>query len=301
MKSIKTIYKKLTALHWEIGILDNTYQDIVTGQPLKIKMITHNYPSHWFADPFIMEVTDDNIIILVEDVSTDCKKGRISKLIVDKASLHVIERKVILERPGHLSFPVIIRNDDKIFIMPENSADGSLNLYEYNPKNDEVSFRHKMCDRPLTDAIIVDYWGKRQLFATEIPHDNGFQLDQYEWDRIKEKYVFCQSITFNEHIARMAGEFFKINDKVYRPAQESNSIYGHGMSIQEVSYVSNTWTFNEIRRLISPISKMKVGFHTLNSYKNVLVVDVKGYRHPIIGPVLVNVVECIRKIISRQK
>lgn len=298
MNIVKNYYKKLTALHWEIGFLDNSYSDIVNGKPIKIQLVTHDYPTHWFADPFILEVNDKTIVVLVEDVSFNFHKGRISKLVINKETLHVVERKVILERPGHLSFPVIIRKDDKIYIMPENSADGSLNLYEYNSKTDEVVFKKKLCNKPLTDAIIVDFFGKKQLFATEIPNDNGFILDQYEWDNSNDEFLFCQSISFNERIARMAGEFFKVDNRIFRPAQESNSNYGHGISIQEVSYDSGLWAFTEVRRLVSPLPEMNIGFHTLNSYDGLLIVDVKGYRHPFMGPLLVKMNQFITKIIK---
>ena len=139
MNALRKLYKELTSLHWEIGFLDNTFEGIVRGDKLKLTLVTHNFPNSWFADPFILDVTDDTIIVLVEEVTKKISKGRISKLVIDRRNNYVIEKKAILERPGHLSFPIIYRKDDKIYVYPENSEDGVLNIYEYNPINDDMT------------------------------------------------------------------------------------------------------------------------------------------------------------------
>lgn len=303
MKTIKRIYKELTSLHWEIGFLDNTLEGIVNGDELKLRLVTHDYPDSWFADPFILEVTDNTIVVLVEEVTKKIQKGRISKLVIDRKRNHVVNKKIILERPGHLSFPIIYRKDNKIYIYPENSEDGSLNIYEYAPKDDSMLLVHELSDKPLTDAVITELFGKPQLFTTEACRANGFQLDQYEWNVEKQKFVYVTSNLFKEHIARMAGYFFTVNGKVYRPAQESNTNYGHGISLQEVSYKNGTWEFNEVRRMTSPHHKLKQAFHTLNSYKGVIVVDVLDKRHPFVNSVIGFLVapiklfrNCLRKL-----
>ena len=63
MNALRKLYKELTSLHWEIGFLDNTFEGIVRGDKLKLTLVTHNFPNSWFADPFILDVTDDTIIV----------------------------------------------------------------------------------------------------------------------------------------------------------------------------------------------------------------------------------------------
>ena len=296
MNPIRKIYRELMSYHWEIGFLGNTLEGIVNGDELNLMVVTHDYPDSWFADPFILDVTDDTILVLVEEVTRQDRKGRITKLVIDRKSNHVIEKKVILERPGHLSFPIIYRTDGKIYIYPENSADGSLNIYEYNPQDDSLKLVHELSDRPLTDAVFTDLFGKPQLFTTEAAYANGFQLDQYEWNEELKKFIFVTSTTFTEHIARMAGYFFTVNGKVYRPAQESNSNYGHGISIQETSFKNGRWEFKEVRRMTSPHPVLSQSFHTLNTYKGVIVVDVLGKRHPLAYKILDAIASPLRKL-----
>lgn len=299
MQKIKSIYKELTSLHWEIGFLDNTYEGIVNGDELKLNLVTHDFPNSWFADPFILDVTDDTIIVLVEEVTKKISKGRISKLVIDKGTNHVVEKKIILERPGHLSFPIIYRKNGKIFVYPENSEDGALNIYEYNPMDDSMTLVHELSDRPLTDAVYTDLFGKHQLFTTEAEYANGLQLDQYEWNDEQQKFVYVTSNIFSEHIARMAGNFFTVNGKVYRPAQESNTNYGHGISLQETTFEDGKWMFKEVRRMISPHPILSQSFHTLNSYKKVIVVDVLGKRHPIANKIVSMIAILLKKCLKK--
>ena len=107
------------------------------------------------------------------------------------------------------------------------------------------------------------------------------------------------SDTFSEHIARMAGYFFTVNGKVYRPAQESNKNYGHGISIQETSYKDGKWEFKEVRRMTSPHPVLSQSFHTLNSYKGVIVVDVLGHRHPIACKIVNVLTYPLRKLLKK--
>lgn len=47
---------------YNIGFVDNTYEDIISGKPLSVKWMAHSYKDSWFADPFILDVTDHRYI-----------------------------------------------------------------------------------------------------------------------------------------------------------------------------------------------------------------------------------------------
>ena len=81
---------------------------------------------------------------------------------------------MILERSGHLSFPIIYRKDDKIYVYPENSEDGVLNIYEYNPINDDMTLIHELfgqtinrCQKPTEICL-----GNSSLFTTQAEYAN---------------------------------------------------------------------------------------------------------------------------------
>ena len=67
MKRIWKIIKEWLLCRYEIGFLDNTVDDIINGRPLNMKLMKHNFKDRWFADPFILEVTENTIELLVEE------------------------------------------------------------------------------------------------------------------------------------------------------------------------------------------------------------------------------------------
>lgn len=296
MNPIIKLYKSLVYHDWEIAFPENSLEGIVKGEDLKVHVMKHPYHDRWFADPFILDVTETEIILLVEVVEDKTQKGVIAKLVVDKSTYTMKSLKTILELPTHLSFPVIVRDSKRILVYPESGASGKLMIYEYNPNDESLKPLYSIMDQYLADAIITDVFGKKLMFATLKGEENGQNLTIYE-SVATDKWKLHSTIHFGDNIARMAGEFFKVGNKIYRPAQESNTIYGHGMVIQEMSMNGNKWDVKEIRRITSPSKRYDQATHTLNYYKGQTVIDVKGYRHYYIGKFIIGLKNLfIRKI-----
>lgn len=277
---VKKIYNYSVQHRWDIAFVSNNLFLIRDGQ-LSIKNVYNPYRNRWFADPFILSYDNNTIMLLVEDYWDLDQLGRISKLTIDRQSYVIKDVKVILQLDTHLSFPAIFRKEGKVYIYPENSRAGGLWLYEYNPETDDCKRVKTICDLPLTDAIITDIFGSKQIFSTREPNPNKNILDVYDWNEDKESFEHSQSIEFEENIARNAGDFFKYEGTVYRPAQECNGMYGHAVSLQKVEKTGTGYTFTEIRRLVPP--KGAFGLHTFNTYNGLTVIDLKVFRHPWIA------------------
>ena len=278
---LKTLYKKLVLHRWDLGFALSSMDDIIEGKELHIERVKCNYKNRWFADPFILSFDENEIVLLVEDYWDTDRLGRISKLVVDRHKYEIKDVEVILQLETHLSFPAIIREGDKVFIYPENSRSGGLWLYEYNPQTDECKKNQELSDQPLTDAIITNLFGKKQIISTKEPNPNKNVLDVYDWDDEKESFEHSESITFEENIARNAGDFFVYDGTIYRPAQECNQMYGHAVSLQKVEKTENGYSFTEVRRIMPP--KGAFGIHTFNTYNGLTVIDMKVFRHPWIA------------------
>src|SRR5574344_27002 len=278
MMLFKKIFRKITSRKWNIGFVQNNFEEIIAGESIKVKWLKHNYKDRWFADPFILDVTDDEIITLVEEFYDPINRGRLAKLTIDKKEIELKKDETILRLDSHLSFPSIVREGNKIYIYPENYTSGKLIRYEFDPKSAKCINPVDVCDCPLTDAIYTNVFGYPQIFSTYAPNPNGRVLGVFERIGV-EKFEKKMDITFPENIARNAGAWCEYNGKVYRPAQECNNGYGHGISLQEVTQHGTGYSFSEERRITSPHPIMDVAFHTLNVYKNVIVVDCQGYRH----------------------
>lgn len=275
------LYNKLVIHRWELAFVSNSLSDLIKGENLLVQPVIIPYKDRWFADPFILSYDKNEIVLLVEDYwDSDCL-GRISRLVVDRHRYEIKEVKDILQLDAHLSFPAIIRNDGKVYIYPENSRAGGLWLYEYNPQTDECTKIDRLSDKPLTDAIVTNLFGKKQIFSTKEPNPNKNVLDVYDWDDEKESFEHSESITFEENIARNAGDFFEYDGTIYRPAQECNHMYGHAVSLQKIEKTENGYSFTEVRRIMPP--KGAFGIHTFNTYNGLTVIDMKVFRHPWIA------------------
>ena len=239
------------ATKYNIGFVDGNLESIIEGEPIKVNWMKHSYKDRWFADPFILDVTDNEIIVLVEEWYDPLQRGRISKLIVDKSSFDLLELKVMIDEGSHLSFPSIERIGNEIYIYPER-AGSFLERYRYDHEKDSFEKDGRVSDLPLTDSVITDFFGQRLLFSTKMPDANGKELCIYSWNNTKKMFVLQEYYHFDENISRMAGNFFVYGGNVYRPAQVCIKSYGDAVSIQKVDYQSEKWSFREIRRIYSP-------------------------------------------------
>ena len=290
---IKKISNYIKATKYNIGFVEQDLQSVIEGKPVTVNWLKHFYKDRWFADPFILDVTDDEIIVLVEEWYDPIQRGRISKLIVDRSTYELKQLKVMIDEGSHLSFPAIERKGNDICIYPER-AGTHLKGYKYIEKDDCFEKLGVVSDLPLTDTVITDLFGQRLLFSTKMPDANGKKLGVYSWDNAKQEFVPYEYCHFDENISRMAGNFFMCNGKIYRPAQVCIKSYGDAVSIQEVGFEEGKFSFREIRRIYSPHRDFDLGFHTFNVYKGVIVVDALGFRRPKLAHILRRIVNIVK-------
>jgi hypothetical protein len=297
MKIIERILKYIKETKYNIGFVDGSIQSVLDGKEVKINWLKHPYKDRWFADPFILDVTEDDIIVLVEEWYDPIKRGRISKLIIDRKSYELKTLKVMIDEGFHMSFPAITRKKDGIYIQPECGLTRGLMEYKYDETSDSFLAGRIISELPLADSVRTNLFGTDMMFSTKLPDANGKELGIYEWDNTMRQYKIKNYYYFDENISRMAGNFFRYNNKIYRPAQVCIKSYGDAVSLQKVTLDDKGWNFEEIRRIYSPHPDYDLGFHTFNTYKDVIVVDALGYRKPV----LTRILRTIKNIIKINK
>lgn len=291
MSVIRRFYDSITRDRWEIGFVEGGINAVMCGDgKLTINWMKHDYQDRWFADPFILEVTDSEIIVLVEEYQYSTKKGRIAELIIDKVSYELKEMNVILELDSHLSFPAIWREDSRVFVYPESWLSGKLSLYEYSGRGQEMRSVKVICSEPMADAILTERFGKKMLLSTK----ENDKLRYYDYIADVDRFVFSKEQDFGLATARNAGNFFEYEGKTYRPAQVCINCYGEAVEIQEVNKEGESnLLFKPIHRFYSPHAKLKTGMHTLNSYKDVAVIDVHGWVNPLVVKTIIKLKELV--------
>lgn len=278
---------------WTLGFIEGGVDSMVEGKPFEIHYVKGMPRDRWFSDPFILDYDGQTIQLLVEEFCYKIRRGRIAKLLIDRHSYSLLSYKIILDLPEqHLSFPFIERKEGKVFVSPESSSSCSWSRYEYDAETGHLSMAKCISQEPLTDAVVTDLFGEELIFATHLPTQNGNVLTVYDAYGVKK-----QDIELPSNVARNAGDWFKVGEKIYRPAQDCNSGYGRAVIVQEVAREGGVFCFKDIRRIESSNPKYSTGCHTFNNYKDLSVVDVRGWRRPV-G---VNVLSLIKKIIKGEQ
>ena len=279
MSTLSHLYIWLVKDRWSLGFIEEPLSDIVYGRTYDIHYVTGIPRYKWYADPFILDCDDKQIELLVEEWSYSKNIGRIAKLTIDRHSYRIIDESIVLELDTHLSFPFIQRKDDVIYVSPENAFSGVWNQFEFNRKTNKLENKRVIISEPLTDAISTSLFGEELIFSTHLPTANKSVLSIYN-----SQGMLLNSIHFSSNIARGAGDWFMLDGKVYRPAQDCNGGYGKAVIIQEVKRMGGyNFEFKDVCRVESNNAKFNRGLHTLNHYKGLTVVDVNGYKRKFLG------------------
>jgi hypothetical protein len=265
---------------WNIGFVFNfDVETFLADGILDIHWIKDVYKDRWFADPFILDITEDAIIILAEEFYIPRQKGRITKLVINKVSLRIESMETVLELETHLSFPAIFRSGDAVYVYPENSQANRLILYQFDFEKNTLLPVSQLIDEPLADAVILPNGNTFYLFATKSSECNGNTVSIYKSGGLEHKFEFAQSFRFSDNSARSAGAFIRYNNKFIRPAQDCNTEYGKGIVLQELISGDNTFSFRELRRIYPASKKWYAGLHTLNVCGKTAVIDGKRYKN----------------------
>ena len=262
---------------WNVGVVETGIENIFKRPgSMKIRWVKHKYRDRFFADPFLLGQDRHYYYILVEEYIFCEEKGRITCLTVDKKTMDLVNREIILNEERHLSYPFVFGN----YIIPEGHQSGATYAYK-RVNGNEVYQKIKLVDDALVDPTLLRYGGKYWLFATtkKIPADAVTKLSIFHSNRFGGFIPHeLNPVKTDIKTARPAGRFFTCQGKLYRPAMDSEKIYGHLIRIMEVKKLSEEeYEEQEVLVLSSRHAPpYNMGLHTFNVYENCVIVD--GYR-----------------------
>ncbi len=223
------------------------------------------------ADPFIFQ--KNNEVFCFYEEYRNKKKGTILGLrTTDLKNWNSF--MVELNIDCHISFPFIIQDNNNVYMIPETSELGEVNLYQ----SEIFPVQWKKCSTILTgnfvDSHIYVYEGIYFLFTTrkvKIPGSNSYDyhLELYYSDNIDSDYVRHphSPIAIGRKYGRSAGSLFKQDGKLMRPVQDCDKRYGDDVHLFEImeltkeSYKDKLLLSNYMRNFL----KLKNGGHHLST------------------------------------
>lgn len=272
---------KLFFKKWTIGICRGKIEDIIRDKIFDpdINWLRLKSFDRFYADPFLLETNDGSIKILLEDYPFKENYGKISLMTLDK-DYKIKNKKLLLDTKSHLSYPFIFNENNKTYIFPETAQNNKLSCYEYDPKNETMSFLKDIIDLPLRDSTIIKYNNKYWIFGTMSDNGLDYELHVYYSDNLLGTYHPHPANPIKNGLdgTRSAGNFITIDGIIYRPTQNCQNSYGESITINKITEISQTNISEEPYMTIrlNPENKNNRRIntiHTINIFKNTIVVD----------------------------
>lgn len=269
--------------NWNIAFCDLTPEDLVQQMCLpKVRWLNHPYHDRWFADPFILSVSDNEIVVLVEECPIDNPRGLIVELHIDKESMSLKNRYVLLSLDTHLSYPFIFYSNGKTYVCPENGESGKWNCYEYNPDTHSLTSPVVFYNGAIADASIIEKGGQSYMVAAKFPEtlNNAYLFKKEANGRYNQLFDGPVSTGL---ISRPGGAWFMVNSLLYRPVQNCTVEYGGSLMIRECKINGDSYEEKDFFELMPVDKRYRLGLHTINFKDGLCVIDGCGYLYPFWG------------------
>lgn len=252
------------------------------------KVIKNGYKG-WYADPFLFDYNGETYLF-AEYFSYKLGRGVLSFSKYDEINNKFSPFQEIINESFHLSYPVVFKYDNNIYMMPESSESSCLYLYK------AVSFPDKWERLPAvfsnaklvdTTPMVID--GKLYaltLKLDEIDHSKG-ELLLLEFNGNEFVRTNDGIITSDMSIARPGGNFIRFNSKLFRISQDCDGSYGKAVNVIQLS---ENYFDDQKERLMEKISpeeinltndKVASGIHTYNLSEKLEVIDLKYYKNSV--------------------
>jgi hypothetical protein len=230
----------------------------------------------FWADPFPLE-RDGRHYIFFEELPAGAAKAHISVVEVDREGRASTPVKV-LERDYHLSYPFLVEEGGTLYMIPETAHNHTVEIYRCEEfpakwKLERVLLRDVFC----ADATVHREGDRWWMFANAAPP--GAEIND-------ELHIFSADSLLGEwrphrrnpvksdvRSARPAGSLFRHGGRLYRPGQICAPRYGAGITLHQVTRLTQDEYAEEPDRHIVPVEASTLGIHTLNRAGDLMVTD----------------------------
>lgn len=287
--SMSLIRKVQCNQNWNIGFCELSPEEFISSGRLGgVVWMKNPYKDRWFADPFILRVTDNEIVIFVEERMIFGAKGYLSELVIDRKTIEIKNRYVILEIDSHLSYPAIIRDKERVLVYPENALGGPLKMYEFDLANHQLINPKVILNERVADSTILESNGKYYLIAVKYPEslEKAYLYMSEKFDGPYEQ-IGEKPVQKSRSCSRPGGNWFIINNSIYRPAQDCEKHYGGALKMMCVDNL-DPFQEHEVFTVLPLNYKYNLGVHTINFLNGVAVIDGYGYLCPLLGRLYYN-------------
>ena len=244
----------------------------------RFKHITPPKDRFW-ADPFIV-ARDNKYYVFIEEFLYATQKGHISLIVMNKDGSFEPPVRV-LEAPYHLSYPFVFEFESNLYLIPESSANRTVELYKCTAFPLKWEFqRNLMNNCEVVDTTLFQWQGKWWMFVNQIQTEGASSWDElflhYSDSPFSDNWTPHQRnpVVSDARSARPAGRLFVRNGRLYRPSQNCSGRYGYGFNICEITKLTETEYEEKIVSRVEPKwDKNVVSTHTINYEDGLTIID----------------------------
>ncbi len=277
-RSIKRVIKEIIFVNDWVIFCDLNSPQTPSLDFKKFKVLIPPKNRFW-ADPFVVS-QDDKHYIFFEEFMLKANKGHINCMVLD-ASGKMIASKIILEKPYHLSYPFIFQHQETFYMVPESSANKTIDLYECVEFPFLWKFKRTLISSiNAVDATIHFYENRYWLFCGVQQHVSSPNYEDlnifYTNDVLEGRWIphVKNPVVSDIKTARPAGSIYIHNGELCRPSQIGFPYYGYGLALNRITELSEINYKEENYINIKPDWRKEVGgLHTLNFSPKMTVTD----------------------------
>lgn len=224
----------------------------------KLEEIKTKNPTY-YADPFLLEG-----YLFMEYF--DQKKG-----VIHVMDLETKKITSVLEEDHHLSYPCVFKDNGAYYMIPEAGQSNEISLY----RAQLFPFKWKKVHTILSGINYADpqifFWKNMWYLFFTSGSDNDLVV--YKCDRIFGDWKpFFKDHKLN---CRSAGNLFIYQNKIVRPVQNGEHLYGGGIIFKHVEIKETSIVEQEYRRIDPTWRDDLIGCHTFNFDNKYVVFDGK--------------------------
>jgi len=269
---------------WRPAIIDAPVEQIIAQGGIEgfpCTWLPEMPPFQFLADPFALK-RDGVLHVFVETYDYRVRVGAIELLRYDSA-FRLLDRRLVLSEPWHLSYPIVWEADGETWMLPEAHRSGKLTLYRAAPFPSKwVAEAVIDLDRIPVDATPFFHEGRWWLFYA------GANCEEDKTGALFAAYADTLTGPWTPHPlnpvrrghadTRPGGSVAWIDGKPVLPTQDCRETYGGAIHLLHIDVLTpDAFAAHRGRRIEAPDDAEPCieGLHTLSGFDGLTLVDCK--------------------------
>jgi hypothetical protein len=276
-KTAKRLIRKSCVPHWRLAIRKSAkaIADLNCTSDLNGFQWVEAPKGRFYADPFLIEEGENRPFAFFEDYDYSTRRGKISCAELRNGTL--TSSVTALERPYHLSYPCIFRDGKTLYMIPESSSNGTVELYVCEEFPNVWKFRRELFRTHAVDTTIHVQDGMFWLFMTLLePKGLATQLWLFYSHSPEGAWIPhpVNPISTDVRNSRGAGAIFWHNGKLIRPSQDCSKAYGRAFTLNEIVLIDPCHYQEKPCVSVEPVwAKHLIGTHTYARSGDLEIID----------------------------